>query len=94
MSIVVWKVVKIIVEGLLLEGIMMVKLLLMNMPVILQHQMEWIVLLLQVVEKRGMGMRQRYETQMNMEAWLGSMKMKNMKMVRKGGASFPCTVIS
>ncbi|MBA0734307.1 hypothetical protein Gogos_018236 [Gossypium gossypioides] len=42
--------------------------------------MEWIMLLLLVVEKRGMGMRQRYKTQMNMEAWLGSMKMKNMKM--------------
>ncbi|MBA0642376.1 hypothetical protein Goklo_026769 [Gossypium klotzschianum] len=83
MSMVVWKVVEILVEGLMLEGIMMVKLLLMNMLVILQHQMEWIMLLLQVVEKRGMGMRQSYETQMNMEAWLGSMKMKNMKMVRK-----------
>ncbi|MBA0607377.1 hypothetical protein Godav_019688 [Gossypium davidsonii] len=80
MSMVVWKVVEILVEGLMLEGIMMVKLLLMNMLVILQHQMEWIMLLLQVVEKRGMGMRQSYETQMNMEAWLGSMKMKNMKM--------------
>ncbi|MBA0792891.1 hypothetical protein Gohar_017351 [Gossypium harknessii] len=82
---VVWKVVEILVEGLLLEGIMIVKLLLMNMLVILQHQMEWIMLLLQVVEKRGIGMRQRYETHMNMEAWLGSMKMKNMKMVREGG---------
>ncbi|MBA0670280.1 hypothetical protein Goklo_023942, partial [Gossypium klotzschianum] len=35
-----------------------------------------------------MGMRLRYGTQMNMEAWLGPMKMKKMKMVRKGGASF------
>ncbi|MBA0754030.1 hypothetical protein Gogos_021314 [Gossypium gossypioides] len=38
---------------------MIVKLLLMNMLVILQHQMEWIMLLLQVVEKRRMGMRLR-----------------------------------
>ncbi|KAH1056784.1 hypothetical protein J1N35_034849 [Gossypium stocksii] len=29
-----------------------------------------------------MGMRLRYGTQMNMEAWLASMKMKNMKMWR------------
>ncbi|MBA0870571.1 hypothetical protein Goshw_014277 [Gossypium schwendimanii] len=36
-----------------------------------------------VVEKRRMGMRLRYETQMNMDALLGSMKMKNMKMVRE-----------
>ncbi|MBA0628379.1 hypothetical protein Godav_023119 [Gossypium davidsonii] len=33
--------------------------------------------------KRMMGMRLRYETQMNMEALLGPMKMKNMKMVRE-----------
>ncbi|MBA0704832.1 hypothetical protein Golax_017062 [Gossypium laxum] len=55
--------------------------------------MDWIMLLLYVVEKRRMGMRLRYRTQMNMEAWLGPMKMKSMKMV-KGGASFPCTMIS
>ncbi|MBA0613210.1 hypothetical protein Godav_013693 [Gossypium davidsonii] len=67
--------------------------LLMNMLVILQHEMEWIMLLLYVVEKRRIGMRLRYRTQMNMEAWLGPMKMKSMKMVR-GGASFPCTMIS
>ncbi|MBA0803553.1 hypothetical protein Gohar_013749 [Gossypium harknessii] len=62
---------------------MIVKLLLMNMLVILQHQMEWKMLLLQLVEKRRMGMRLRYETQTNMEAWLGLMKMKNIKMVRE-----------
>ncbi|MBA0754870.1 hypothetical protein Gogos_020015, partial [Gossypium gossypioides] len=59
---------------------MIVKLLLMNMLVILQHQMDWIMLLLHIVEKRKMGMRLRYGTQMNIKAWLGSMKMKNMKM--------------
>ncbi|MBA0613379.1 hypothetical protein Godav_013822 [Gossypium davidsonii] len=74
--------------------IMIVKLLLMNMLVILQHQMEWIMLLLHIVEMRRMAMRLRYGTQMNMEAWLGPMKMKNMKMVREGGASFPYTLIS
>ncbi|MBA0672295.1 hypothetical protein Goklo_029754 [Gossypium klotzschianum] len=64
---------------------MIVKLLLMNMLlVILQHEMEWIMLLLYVVEKRRIGMRLRYRTQMNMEAWLGPMKMKSMKMVRGG----------
>ncbi|MBA0840831.1 hypothetical protein Goarm_003374 [Gossypium armourianum] len=68
--------------------------LLMNMLVILQHQMEWIMLLLLVVEKRRMGMRLRYEIQMNMEAWLGLIKIKNMKMVRERGASFPYTAIS
>ncbi|MBA0747689.1 hypothetical protein Gogos_004581, partial [Gossypium gossypioides] len=57
--------------------------LLMNMLVILQHQIDWIMLLLHVVEKRRMGMILRYGTQMNMEAWLGPMKMKNMKMVRE-----------
>ncbi|MBA0654059.1 hypothetical protein Goklo_021135 [Gossypium klotzschianum] len=41
------------------------------------------MLLLQLVEKRRMGMRLRYETQTNMEAWLGLMKMKNIKMVRE-----------
>ncbi|MBA0576636.1 hypothetical protein Golob_023972 [Gossypium lobatum] len=73
---------------------MIVKLLLMNMLVILQHQMDWIMLLLQVVEKRRMGLRLRYGTQMNMEAWLSLMKMNNMKMVREGEASFPYTMIS
>ncbi|MBA0636187.1 hypothetical protein Godav_029509 [Gossypium davidsonii] len=68
--------------------------LLMNKLVILQHQMDWIILMLQVVEKRRMGMRLRYGTQMNMEAWLGSIKMKNMKIVREGGASFPYILIS
>ncbi|MBA0779771.1 hypothetical protein Gotri_003979 [Gossypium trilobum] len=68
--------------------------LLMNMLVILQHQMKWIMLLLLVVEKSRMGMRLRYGTQMNMEAWLGPIKIKNMKMVRERGASFPYTVIS
>ncbi|KAG8481417.1 hypothetical protein CXB51_026252 [Gossypium anomalum] len=33
------------------------------------------------------------ETEMNMEAWLGPMKIKNMKMVRERGASFPYTMI-
>ncbi|MBA0870379.1 hypothetical protein Goshw_011672 [Gossypium schwendimanii] len=42
--------------------------------------MEWIMLLLLVVEKRRIGMRLRYGTQMNMEAWLGPIKIKNMKM--------------
>ncbi|MBA0788886.1 hypothetical protein Gotri_027671 [Gossypium trilobum] len=68
--------------------------LLMNMLVILQHQMDWIMLLRHVVEKRRMGMRLRYGTQMNMEAWLGPIKMKNMKMVRERGASFSYTMIS
>ncbi|MBA0755042.1 hypothetical protein Gogos_020306 [Gossypium gossypioides] len=80
MRILVWK----------MEWIM----LLMNMLVILQYQIDWTMLLLHVVEKRKMGIRLRYKTQMNMEAWLGPMKMKNMKMVREGGASFPYTVIS
>ncbi|MBA0881141.1 hypothetical protein Goshw_004516 [Gossypium schwendimanii] len=62
---------------------MIVKLLLMNMLVILQHQIDWIMLLLHIVEKSRMGMRLRYETQMNMEVWLVLMKMKNMKMVRE-----------
>ncbi|MFQ6642829.1 hypothetical protein Gotur_018254 [Gossypium turneri] len=66
----------------------------MNMLVILQHQMDWIMLLLHVAEKRRVGMRLRYGTQINMEAWLGPMKMKNMKMVREGGASFPYTMIN
>ncbi|MBA0877921.1 hypothetical protein Goshw_022274 [Gossypium schwendimanii] len=35
---------------------MIVKLLLMNMLMILQHQMEWIMLLMNVVEKQRMGM--------------------------------------
>ncbi|MBA0664209.1 hypothetical protein Goklo_004252 [Gossypium klotzschianum] len=73
---------------------MIVKLLLMNMLVILQHQMKWIMLLLLVMEKRRMGMRLRYGTQMNMEAWLGPIKIKNMKMVGERGASFPYTTIS
>ncbi|MBA0664208.1 hypothetical protein Goklo_004252 [Gossypium klotzschianum] len=68
--------------------------LLMNMLVILQHQMKWIMLLLLVMEKRRMGMRLRYGTQMNMEAWLGPIKIKNMKMVGERGASFPYTTIS
>ncbi|MBA0750214.1 hypothetical protein Gogos_001634, partial [Gossypium gossypioides] len=38
------------------------------------------------------GIRLRYGTQMNMAAWLGSMKMKNIKMVREGEASFPYTM--
>ncbi|MBA0856132.1 hypothetical protein Goshw_023822 [Gossypium schwendimanii] len=42
--------------------------------------MDWIMLLLYVVEKRRMGMRLRYRSQMNMEAWLGPMKMKSMNM--------------
>ncbi|XP_016755138.1 uncharacterized protein [Gossypium hirsutum] len=53
---------------------------LMNMLVILQHLMDWIMLLLHVVEKRRMEIRLRYGTQMNMEAWLSPVKMKNMKM--------------
>ncbi|MBA0629142.1 hypothetical protein Godav_023739 [Gossypium davidsonii] len=52
------------------------------------------MLLLHVMEKRRMGMRLRYGTQMNMKAWLGSIKVKNMKMVREEGASFPYTMIS
>ncbi|KAG8489630.1 hypothetical protein CXB51_017620 [Gossypium anomalum] len=80
-----------------------VDMLLMNMLVILQHQMEWIIdfatsdgldnVLLHIEEKRRMEIRLRYRTQINMEAWLSPLKMKNMKMVREGGASFPYTMI-
>ncbi|MBA0576073.1 hypothetical protein Golob_027359 [Gossypium lobatum] len=54
--------------------------------------MEWITLLLLVVVKRRIEMRLRYVTQMNMEAWLGPIKIKNMKMEQTGDCCYDCPI--